>query len=134
MAKKKRKPLANLAVIEESEDNIYSIKFVLQSLRYEVSSFAAHADYLARISDVDPALVMVDMLIPNGDGFEIVHRIRETFPKLPVVAITADAMKGGDEEDARKAGASAILSKPYTVTDLQGILDDLVPSPSDKGD
>lgn len=125
MAKKKREPIGKLAVVEESADNIYSVKFVLQSLRYEVESFAVSSDFLSGIQNADPALVVVDMLMPDRTGFGAIQRLRRTFPDLPIVAITADAMEGGDDEDVRKAGASAVLRKPYSVPELKKLLEKL---------
>ena len=108
-----------IAVIEETADNIYSIKFVLQSLGYEVLSFSAASRYLQRLRQFSPQLVIVDMMIPGDGGYRVIEELRSHVSrKLPVLAITAAAMQGGEEE-VLEAGASDILAKPYAVAELQ---------------
>ena len=114
-----------IAVIEETADNIYSIKFVLQSLGYEVLSFSAASRYLQRLRQFRPQLVIVDMMIPGDGGYRVIEGLRSHVSrKLPVLAITAAAMKGGEEE-VLEAGASVTLAKPYAVAELQKKLKEL---------
>jgi len=108
-----------IAVVEEVADNIYSIKFILQSLGYQVSSFSSGVPFQASLIEFSPDLVIVDMMIPGRQGYEIIESIRESsLKKVPVLAITAAAMEG-DEKDVYEAGGQDILPKPYTVTELQ---------------
>ena len=108
-----------IAVIEETADNIYSIKFVLQSLGYDVLSLSAASRYLQPLRQFSPQLVIVDMMIPGDGGYRVIEELRSHVSrKLPVLAITAAAMKGGEEE-VLEAGASDTLAKPYAVAELQ---------------
>lgn len=108
-----------IAVIEETADNIYSIKFVLQSLGYDVLSFSAASRYRQRLRQFSPQLVIVDMMIPGDGGYRVIEELRSHVSrKLPVLAITAAAMKGGEEE-VLEAGATDTLAKPYAVAELQ---------------
>ncbi len=108
-----------IAVIEETANNIYSIKFVLQSLGYDVLSFSAASSYLQPLREFSPQLVIVDMMIPGDGGYRAIEELRSHVSrKLPVLAITAAAMKG-DEEEVLEAGASDTLGKPYAVAELQ---------------
>ena len=108
-----------IAVVEETADNIYSIKFVLQSLGYDVLSVSAPSMYLQGLRQFSPQLVIIDMMIPGEGGYRVIEELRsEVSRQLPVLAITAAAMRGG-EEDVLKAGASHTLAKPYAVAELQ---------------
>ena len=108
-----------IAVVEETADNIYSIKFVLQSLGYEVLSFSSPSRYLQSLRQFGPQLVIVDMMIPGDGGYRAIEELRSQVSReVPVLAITAAAMKGS-EEDVLKAGASDTLAKPYAITELQ---------------
>ncbi len=108
-----------IAVVEETADNIYSIKFVLQSLGYEVLSFSASAGVLQSLHQFSPQLVIVDMMIPGDGGYRLIEQLRsQVSRKVPVLAITAAAMQGG-EADVLKAGASDTLAKPYAIAELQ---------------
>jgi len=114
-----RKIDCRIGVIEEIADNIYSIKFVLQSLGYEVVSFSAGSRYLPALQRFKPHVVIVDMMIPGDLGYSVIRALRARLPKkLPVLAITAAAMKGDDQEVV-KTGATDTLAKPYAVAELQ---------------
>lgn len=108
-----------IAVIEEVADNIYSIKFILQSIGYEVASFSSHDSYLSSVKEFVPDLIIVDMMIAGGEGYGVIGRLHKgSLKKVPILAITAEAMEG-KEEDVLKAGGKDTLSKPYTVKNLK---------------
>ena len=108
-----------IAIIEEIADNIYSIKFILQSIGYNVDSFSSRDSHSSRLREFSPQLIIIDMMIPNGGAYQIIGELRKSpLKKVPILAITAEAMHG-EEEDVYKAGGQDVLSKPYTVTDLR---------------
>jgi CheY-like chemotaxis protein len=78
-------------------------------------------DILAGQPDVD--LVLMDVMMPVMDGFETIQRVREQpqFRKLPILALTAKAMKG-DQEKCLAAGADDYISKPVDVDRLFSML------------
>ena len=108
-----------LVVIEELPDNIYSIRFILESLGYTVASVSAHADYLEEISALKPELIIVDMLMPAEGGLTVMAKLRNSSLKnIPSMAITADAV-GIEKDELARVGFDEILVKPYSVTELQ---------------
>jgi len=108
-----------LAVVEEVADHIYSVKFILQSLGYEVGSFAWNENYLERIASFRPGLVIVDMMIPRSGGYRVLEGLsRGPLSQIPVLAITADAMQG-EGDDVLASGGHDLLQKPYSISDLQ---------------
>ena len=111
-----------IAVIEESADNIYSVRFILQSLGYSARSFSAAKLIWPDLIQFAPHVVILDMMIPAGGAYPVIRRIREgPLGDTPILAITADAMVGS-ETDIYTSGAQDVLSKPYSVTDLQNKL------------
>jgi len=98
---------ARIAILEESAENIYSMKFILQSLGYEVHACVAGKGYLKELIDFQPAVVLVDMLMPDS-----------SLKDVAIVAVTAEAVPISDDA-LREAGVNDILTKPYTVADLQ---------------
>ncbi len=108
-----------IAVIEEVADNIYSIKFILQSIGYDVTSVSSQDSYQPMLKEFRPDLVILDMMIPAGGGYEVIRQLRKSsLKKVPILAITAEAMEG-TEEDVHQAGGQDTLCKPYTVKDLK---------------
>ncbi|HVR30773.1 MAG TPA: response regulator, partial [Thermoanaerobaculia bacterium] len=74
-------------------------------------------------STSDVAIVLMDIMMPEMDGYETMHAIRRNsvFHRLPIVALTAKAMKG-DREKCLEAGASDYLAKPVNTEQLLSAL------------
>jgi CheY-like chemotaxis protein len=101
-------------VVDDDVRNIYAITSVLESNGMKVS-FAENGkqavDMLAKQVDTD--LILMDTMMPEMDGLEATSEIRkdESFAKLPIISLTAKAMKG-DREKCLAAGASDYITKP----------------------
>ncbi|MCZ6486062.1 MAG: response regulator [Acidobacteria bacterium] len=116
---KKEEQEKKIAVIEEVADNIYSIKFILQSIGYEVTSVASRDSYQPMLKEFLPDLIIIDMMIAGGGGYEAIRQLgKSSLKKVPILAITAEAMEG-KEEDVYQAGGQDTLCKPYSVQDLK---------------
>ena len=108
-----------IAVVEELPDNIYSIRFILESLGYKVASVTPQQDYIEGIRRMKPDLIIVDMLIPGKRGLEVIEDlVNSDMRGAPSMAITADAV-AIEEKELRRLGFGDVLNKPYTVTQLQ---------------
>jgi CheY-like chemotaxis protein len=104
--------------------NIFAITSALE--RHEVlTSYAedgrAALDALHRTPDMDA--VLMDIMMPDMDGFEALRAVRADprFAHLPIIALTAKAMKG-DRERCIAAGASDYITKPVDVEQLYSLL------------
>ena len=105
-----------IMVVEDNEDNRDLIVKVLSHRGYEVVGVSDGSEALARLSEVAPDLILMDINLPGMDGYEVTRRIRhdDVFSKVPIVALTAHAMHG-DREKSLAAGCNAYVSKPINV-------------------
>jgi len=111
-------------VIDDDIRNIFSLASALEEygidLQYAESGRAG-LELLAKDSGVDVALV--DIMMPDMDGYETIREIRSMaeYADLPIVAVTAKAMKG-DRQKCIQAGASDYVSKPVDIDHLISVL------------
>ncbi len=111
-------------VIDDDIRNIFSLASALEEygveLRYAESGRAG-LELLDEMPRVD--MVLVDIMMPDMDGYETMREIRSRakFSELPIVAVTAKAMKG-DRQKCIQAGASDYVSKPVDIDRLISVL------------
>ncbi|MEI9889774.1 MAG: response regulator [Caulobacteraceae bacterium] len=111
-------------VIDDDIRNIFSLASALEeygiSLQYAESGRAG-LELMDSLPQVD--MVLVDIMMPDMDGYETMREIRSRlrFADLPVIAVTAKAMKG-DRQKCIQAGASDYVSKPVDVDQLVSVL------------
>ena len=115
---------AKVLIVDDDIRNIFSLASALEEygmeLRYAESGRAG-LDLLQSLDTVDVALV--DIMMPDMDGYETIREIRAMgrFADLPVIAVTAKAMKG-DRQKCIQAGASDYVSKPVDIDHLVSVL------------
>src|SRR5204863_329061 len=107
-------------IVDDDMRNIYALTSLLERHKMEVlyaESGAEGIDVLTRHPDVD--VVLMDVMMPEMDGYEAMRRIRglDEFRNLPIIALTAKAMKG-DREKCMEAGASDYITKPIEAQQL----------------
>ena len=109
-----------LIYIVEDDVNIREIEsFALKNSGYTIEDFACAKDFFARIRDKVPDLVLLDIMLPDEDGLEIVKKLRKKAETrmVPIIMVTAktsemDKVKGLD------IGADDYLTKPFGVMEL----------------
>ena len=89
---------------------------------YPAVAFANPAGALARIAEQRPALILLDMMMPEIDGADFLRRLDRIHQGVMVPVIVVSAMghllKGMRRGDVRSAGVEAVLSKPVTYAAL----------------
>ena len=101
-----------IAVVEDNPDNRLLLRALLDE-RYEITEYENGADALAGFRTAVPDLVLLDISLPGMDGVEILRHLRadERLRGLPVIALTAHAMRG-DREKYLAAGFDEHIAKP----------------------
>ena len=99
-------PEHKILIIDDDARNIFALSAVLKSKGYHCISAPGAAEGIGLLeSDGDISVVLLDMMMPDMDGYEALSMIRQhnTISHLPVVAVTAQAMVG-DKERCLQAG------------------------------
>ncbi len=114
----------NILVADDDVRNIFSLSKSLENYKMNVVSAVDGKDALKQLDEhghID--LVLMDMMMPEMDGYESTRQIRANpkYKKLPVIAITAKAMTG-DRDKCIQAGASDYITKPVDVDQLISLL------------
>lgn len=116
-----------ILVVDDNPSNLKLLQYLLQHHGYTVHTASDGESALEAVITHPPRLVLMDLQLPGMDGFEVTRRLRAdpATAHIPVVAVTAYAMKG-DEEKARAAGCSGYVTKPIDTRALPRLLADLL--------
>jgi two-component system cell cycle response regulator DivK len=103
-------------VVEDQPDNRQILFDLLTSVGYEIISADDGAAGVAAATAERPDLILMDIQLPEVSGLEVTKWIKEDeeLRGIPVIAVTAFAMKG-DEERIRQGGCEAYMSKPISI-------------------
>ncbi len=111
-----------VVVIDDDEIMRLSCEQILIKAGYKVETFGNGHDGIERIKQARPPLLVVDIKMPELDGFEVINLVRQIDPDLVIVVITGYATIE-TAVDAMKAGAYDFLPKPFTPSELRLIID-----------
>jgi two-component system cell cycle response regulator DivK len=113
-----------ILIVDDDSRNIFALTAVLKSRGFSCISANSATEALEMLSNTSGIkIVLMDMMMPDMDGYEAVARIRscDQLSALPVIAVTAQAMLG-DKEKCLKAGASSYVAKPINVDELVNLI------------
>ena len=111
-------------VVDDDVRNIFALSSVLERRGMKVLTATTGADAIDTMETTsDLAIVLMDIMMPGMDGYQTMQAIRRDprFQRLPIIALTAKAMKG-DREKCLEAGASDYLAKPVNTEQLLSAL------------
>src|SRR4029077_2761690 len=107
-------------IVDDDVRNIFALSSVLERRGMTVLTAGTGREAIATLeSKPNIAIVLMDIMMPEMDGYQTMQVIRQnpTFRRLPIIALTAKAMKG-DREKCLEAGASEYLAKPVNTEQL----------------
>ena len=114
----------NILLVDDDARNIFALSSVLERRGMRVLTATNGSEAIA-LADATPdlAIVLMDIMMPEMDGYETMRVIRQnpSLRRLPIIALTAKAMMG-DREKCLEAGASDYLAKPVNTEQLLSAL------------
>ena len=116
---------AKVLVVDDNRMNLHVVEGILKGYQIEVVTAVSGAEALEKINTADFDFVFMDHMMPEMDGVETLHNIRQKmgtyFAKVPVVALTANAV-AGTREILLEAGFNDFLEKPIERSVLERVL------------
>lgn len=118
----------NILIVDDDAYNIFALSAALEDFEANITSVTNGVDAVAAVTATDQPMdiVLMDIMMPEMDGYEAMRTIRDKgFTDLPIVALTAKAMRG-DIEKCLEAGASDYMAKPIDVAKLIELMEKLL--------
>jgi len=109
--------MPRILIIEDEPDMARGLQFNFEARGFEVVIAGTGEAGLQAAADIKPDLVLLDVMLPKRDGYDVCRTLRKTQPGLPIVMLTAK----GQEDDVvlgLKLGADDYVKKPFSVAEL----------------
>jgi CheY-like chemotaxis protein len=99
--------------IEDNEQNLYLVKFLMEKHGYEVCAAMDGQEGIDSAARLRPDLILLDIQLPHMDGYTVARKLRTNpaLAEIPIVAVTSYAM-AGDRDKALSAGCNGYIEKP----------------------
>jgi len=116
-----------ILIVDDNQDSRELVMKVLGGKGYKLIEALDGEDALAQVQVERPDLILMDISLPKIDGHEVTRRLKSQaeYKEIPIIALTAHAMKG-DKEKALAAGCNGYIPKPINVRELPIIINDFL--------
>jgi PAS domain S-box-containing protein len=114
----------SVMVVDDDPINMLLISEVLRRMGFEVIQMHNGKEVLESLQHYDPVLIFMDVNMPEMDGYtttRLIRQLPEPLCNIPIIALTADAMKG-DKEKCLEAGMNNYISKPFKLDEIEEVL------------
>lgn len=113
--------MTRILYVEDNFENRILIRRVLEAEGYEVDEASDGMSGLKMAEANPPDLILMDINLPDIDGYETTARLRklDKVAKVPILALTANVLKG-DKEKSLEAGCDGYIQKPVDIDSLPG--------------
>lgn len=117
--------MPKILIVDDSEDNRDVLARRLTRRGFEVEIAGSGRQAIEDTANTNPDLILMDMNMPEMDGWEATRTLREKGVVTPIIALTAHAMTG-DRERAIEAGCTDYHAKPVEMTQLLALINQLL--------
>ncbi len=107
-----------ILVVDDEVLILHTVRLVLATQGYAVAEATSASEALALLVEAPPDLAIVDLGLPESSGLDLLGRIKEEYPELPVIILTGQGEDQHLKTEALARGAAAFLGKPLTLTEL----------------
>ena len=121
--------MARIVVADDDPDILNIVCMSLQAMGHEVARATNGREAVDAVRARRPDLVVMDLMMPEVDGYQATKELKSDpgTASIPVLALTAKAMRG-DEEKGRLAGVDAYITKPFRISQVMEVINQFVPA------
>ena len=106
-----------ILVVEDDEDMLFGIRHNLEYEGYRTAAASTGREALQKVAKLAPDLVVLDVMLPEMNGFEVLQELRVTQPRLPVILLTSKSLES-DKLQGFQLGADDYVTKPFSIQEL----------------
>lgn len=119
--------MAHIVVADDDPDILNIVSMSLEAMGHTVERATTGREAVALATASMPQLVVMDLMMPDMNGYEATKALKSdpVTAGIPVLALTAKAMRG-DEERGRLAGVDAYLTKPFRISQVIEVVEQLL--------
>ena len=119
--------MARIVVADDDPDILNIVAMSLESKGHEVHRAVNGREAVTLTKETSPHVVVMDLMMPEMDGYEATEALKADAltASVPIVALTAKAMRG-DEERGRRAGVDAYVTKPFRISQVIEVVEKLL--------
>jgi len=116
-----------ILIVEDNPQNMRLIEMILRAKGYTLLKATDGSEALDMALRELPDLILMDIQLPKMSGLEVTRKLRQTpaFSHIPIIGLTAYAMKG-DKEKVIESGCDAYLPKPIDIHELRGMIAEML--------
>ncbi|HVU85034.1 MAG TPA: response regulator, partial [Puia sp.] len=114
----------SILVVDDDPVNMMLISEVLKRMGFDVIQMQNGREVIEMLPHYEPVLIFMDVNMPEMDGYtttRLIRKMQTAQSRIPIIALTADAMKG-DKERCLEAGMNNYISKPFKLEEIEGVL------------
>jgi len=119
-----------ILIVEDNPQNMRLLEMLLKARGFSFLLKAVDGEEALDVAARElPDLIVMDIQLPKLSGLEVTKKLRQMpfFSRIPIIALTAYAMKG-DKEKILEAGCDAYLSKPFSARELPAMINEMLQS------
>ncbi|RZK12607.1 MAG: response regulator [Flavobacterium sp.] len=107
-----------ILIVEDDELMIKILQFVLKKEGYQLTIAKDGLNAIERIPIIEPDMVLTDVMLPYKSGLEVINFIKEKYPMMPVIVLSALGEEERTVVEAFKLGADDFVAKPFNPNEL----------------
>jgi two-component system, OmpR family, alkaline phosphatase synthesis response regulator PhoP len=106
-----------ILVVEDDEDMLFGVRHNLEYEGYRTAAATTGRDALQKVAKLAPDLVILDVMLPEMNGFDVLRELRVTHARLPVILLTSKSLES-DKLQGFQLGADDYVTKPFSIQEL----------------